>query len=259
MPFFYYYRSHTHHLATVALSLVSVLVLSCTAHGEVRISATALEHDIQDWIRSEYQPQWGSTITEHRITCQNIPANMIRLNGEALSTQVELTSGKTLLGRSTAIVTLKTTQEERRLLIPFHVEVAYPAWVATSALSARSDLNAQNSQQQVVWTDNLKQASVSEAFSTLSDLSQRRTRFYVNSGSLLSADNTEVKPAVIQNNWVTLILSLPNTVSIKTQGLALENGIVGQQIRIARQVPGSTRRLTYSGTVTRENTVEVSL
>ena len=90
------------------------------------------------------------------------------------------------------------------------------------------------------------------------DIVTRRTKTMLAAGTLLTVNNTESIPAVYQNNTVTLILRLPNNVQVKTQGVALENGSIGNAIRVVRTV-NNQKRITYSGTVIRDNTVQVPL
>ena len=224
------------------------------ARAEVIINPQALRDDLEKATIEAYKTQWPSENTQWSVECLNLPSIPIHLKGDNFSKDIRFSNTSFNSPNNIAMLTLVSNQASYRLGVAVRVKVKKLAWEVLEVLNAKQRIEPRHLQ--LTWHefDDLGRYVLPEkiAFERL------RSRVNLQPHSILESRNTEEIPFVFQNATITLILSMPNDVQVKTQAVALENGFLGDHVRVARSTQNQ-HRILYTATVIRENTVKVAL
>lgn len=238
-----------------SLSLVfSLLGFFQAAHAEVIVNPQALLHDIQDATVEAYKTQWPSENTEWSVTCLNLPTQAIHLQGDRLNKTIHFSNESFNAANNIAMLELTTDKTSYHLGVAVRVKVTKNVWEVINAINAKQKITPNHVKLVRHEFDDLGRYSLPETLHS----ERLQARVNLQPHAILETRNTEEIPFVLQNATINLIFNMPNDVRIKTQAVALENGLLGEQIRVTRQVQNK-RRIIYTATVLRENTVEVKL
>ncbi|MDX2085812.1 MAG: flagellar basal body P-ring formation chaperone FlgA [Candidatus Melainabacteria bacterium] len=136
--------------------------------------------------------------------------------------------------------------------VPVHITLKQPVWVVKNMIYPGQGINSKDL--------TLETRDVSRYYysvvSPKDDLSEFEARVVVRPGMMLDRRQLIHPPAVRRNQPVKISLKNGNTFQISVEGLAMEDGRIGQTVRVRNL---KKMNQYYSGQVVAKNRVEVAL
>lgn len=180
--------------------------------------------------------------------------NAITLKGSKLSIDMQFANHYPNAMRNMVNVTLKTESETRRLAFPVAMTLEKPVWVVRNYTLAKTDLRKSALQLEKRTITDDPSYYLGEEINP----SQWMARINLIPGSILDRRQIEEKPVVFQNDQVHVLIHMAGGINITVQATALDNGSIGDRIRIKRWV--NQQHASYSmATVTGQNSVEMDM
>ncbi len=149
-------------------------------------------------------------------------------------------------------ISSKASGRARQIGVPVKVSLSKKVWVAKNTIMPRESLSARNVElvsREI--TTNFEQAAGEEI-----ELSKYSTRMMLKKGQMLTTYQITKPPAVQRNTVVKIIMAGANGLKIMLDGKAMEDGQVGQLIRVRNRF---NKNKFYRGRVVSENRVQVGI
>lgn len=233
------FLSITFFLSCFALSTGECAVAAPPQQNVVRFSAKTLRFAVERFIRSRLESTDSYTISEN-ISDQVFEESGITARCDA---STESLRGSTRI----PIVFVKNESVVRRIYVPVRITLMRMTPVITRSLRKGDMLQESDVEQKLTDVTYLSGERASEYIG-------KRANYSLNNGSVLMSEHVVSGSGIQRGDVVTLNVT-SGSVVIRTSGVALDDAIVGQTVRVRRQ--DSSAVLT--GTATENKTVTLSL
>jgi len=243
-------KTHTHLIASLLSSLV---LLAGVAYGDVTITPAQLSERVSQTLLEQTQAP-GQTEAHWVAEILNLPSAPITLKGNSLQVFVNDSRTNPYATRTIAQVTLSTEAETRQIGIPVRLSVEQPVWVASRLIRAKQPLKAGDFIKQT------KRLGPEAAWVIPTDTVPvgYTARINIMPGTILDNRQVNITPSVAQNDDITVVLRMNSGVQLTIQGKALENGVVGQRIKVRRTLENRKNKI-LTGQVIGKNQVLVEM
>lgn len=237
----------------MASLMTSMLLLAGTAYADVTVTPAELSEWVTHTLLEQTQPP-GQTDAHWVVEILNLPTAPIVLKGKSVQIFVNDTRTNPYATRTIAQVTLSTDVETRQIGVPVRLSVEQPVWVAAHLIRAKEPLKAGDFIKQT------KRLSNDAAWVIPTDTvpTGYTARINIMPGAVLDNRQVNIIPSVTQNDDVTVVLKMASGVQLTILGKALENGVVGQNIRVRRTLENHKNRI-LTGQVIGKNQVLVEM
>jgi flagella basal body P-ring formation protein FlgA len=162
--------------------------------------------------------------------------------------------------RSIVRISLSETEsgQRREVGVPVRIRIFRPVWVAKSAIPAQTVLSPSQFKQE--------SRDISQAYQTMiptdlaaMNLNQYKARVSIRPGAMLDARQIARVPDIQRMADVRIVLTNQQGMAISVIGEALQDGLVGDSIRVRYRSANAIRPKEYMGKVVSKNRVIVEI
>lgn len=239
--------------ASLALSLLaSIPMLVGVAFANVTVTPADLSAHVSNTLLQ--QQQAPSAEAHWVIEVLNLPHDSITLKGDTLQVFVNDTRSNPYTSRGIVQVTLSTEAETRQVGVPIRISLEQPVWVASRLIRAKELLTPNDFRKQI------KRLDTNAAWAIPCETSPAgySARINIMPGTVLDNRQVNITPSVVQNDEVRVVLKMASGVQLTILGKALENGVIGQTIKVRRTLDNRKARI-LTGQVIGKNQVLVEM
>jgi flagella basal body P-ring formation protein FlgA len=220
-------------------------------NAAVIITPQALQKHVTEYVlKNTPLAEQAGTLS---VECLHVPG-MQTLKGTEVKWLIKDTRNTVFSPRFLVQVVLSTEAETRQFGLPVKLLLEKPVWVTTDFVRAKETMTLGKVMQQ----SKILSDDALYAVATSKDPALYTTLVNLAPGTILDERNLIHTPLVNQNQEVYVILSMNSGVQIKVSGRALQNGGIGDQVRVQRRMPNAETK-TYIGEVVSNKTVLVKL
>lgn len=233
-------------------ALMMALQLGASVWADVTVTPEELAAKVTQYVQETTPLDDADTSLQVEIV--RLPSVPVVLKGENLSLSMEDHRPTPLMFQTMIQVTLSTSDETRQLGVPVRLYVEKPVWVARHLIRAKAVVSPKDVMVQ-------RKRMAYEALYSLGaseNVTAFTARTNITPGTILDVRKLNPVPAVYRNDDVHMVLILASGVNITVVGKALEDGSVGQRIRVRQRLANNKARV-YTGEVTARNTVVVRI
>ncbi|MCA9788782.1 MAG: flagellar basal body P-ring formation protein FlgA [Cyanobacteria bacterium HKST-UBA05] len=183
-----------------------------------------------------------------------LPDKPIELEGETLEVFVEDHRVTPIPWHTIVSVVFTTEAGREQIGVPIKVQVEKSVWVAKKLIRAKSALtHADVSQQR-------RRLGHEYDYAVAADetISEYATAINISPGQVLDIRQVKKKPAVANQQAVTILMKAHGGVNIKMSGTALQDGAVGDTIKVSQTTRDHKTKI-YTGQVIKNRLVLVKL
>ncbi len=223
-----------------------------TCHATVTVTPTEIEQKVLAYLAEStpLQDPQASLISE----CIHLPGSPLLLKGDQLNFFLEDSRSVSIPSRIIVQVTISTDEETRHVGVPVRISVEKPVWVTTRLVKAKEGLNHKD----VVLQRKRLDTDLPYVLSASDEISQYTSRVNLAPGSILDVRKITQTPAVFRNDDVRITLAMGEDVQVSVYGKAMEDGAIGQRIRVSQITPERHRKI-YNAKVIGKNSVRVEM
>lgn len=239
--------------AQLTATVASMALLVGVAYADVTVTPDVLKASVTESVLAQAQSP-GLKDAQWVVEVLNLPTAPITLKGQTLQIFVNDTRTNPYANRSIAQVTLSTEAETRQLGVPVRLSLEQPVWVSTHFIRAKDPLKAGDFVRQT------KRLTQDAAWVIPTDTMPTgyTARINIMPGTVLDNRKVNITPVVSQNSDVTVVYRMNTGVQMSIIGKALENGVMGQQIKVRRTLENRKSRI-LTGQVIGKNQVLVEM
>ncbi len=239
-----------HLLLAGTLAVLVQMVLPVWA--EVTVTPEEIAEKVTKYIQDS-TPVAGEE-TKLDVELLKLPFEPITLSGDQVTFLLSDSRPTPLTFRTIVQLTMTTESDSRQIGIPVKLALEKPVWVAKHLIPARQAITAND----VILLKKRLEHDSSYALGANDPVGQYSSRINLPAGSVLDVRKLVKTPAVYRNSDVRLVLAMGNGVRINVYAKALENGVIGERIRVRQQLADHRPRI-YTAEVIGKNTVLVRM
>ena len=255
-----------HQLSYAWVSALTLTLITTTVYAQaassakntsmVTVNPAALNKQIELFSIQEKKKTVAINNTKDVWSVDNLKPVLkaICLKGSKLDIRMQLANNYPSAMRNIVNVTLKTDSEVRKLAFPIAMQLEREVWVIKNYVSARTPLRKSDF---TLENRNIKD-DPSFYLGSESNPSQWMARINLSPGTILDRRQVETKPTIYQNDQIHLLIHLSGGINITVQATALQNGAIGDRIRIRRWITPQ-HATYYIATVTGQNSAEMDM
>lgn len=232
--------------------LMVVLQLLLPVWAEVVVTPDDLEARVTQYL-IESTPLDDSKATLH-VELVRRPTVPIHLEGENLQILFDDSRTVPLTFRTVIQVTLSTSEDTKYIGVPVRLFVEKPVWVVKRLIRAKEPITLKD----VVLQQKRMDYDAPYSLGAQDKVAAYTSRINIGPGSVLDIRKLSLTPAVYRNDDVHLILSMQSGVNVTVFGKALEDGAIGQRIRVRQRLANNKTKI-YTAEVIDKNIVKVRI
>lgn len=245
-------RSHLNRLLQAGLLTISLAGISAWAWADVTIEPETLEAKVREYVHQSTPIEDTDTTLDVEIL--KLPFGPITLKGDTVTFFLEDNRPSPIPYRTIVQVTMSTEGETRQIGIPIRTTLEKPVWVTKRLIRAKEAITRNDVELQRKRLD----YDAGYALGSKEKIAQYQSRINLAPGTILDVRKIQAIPAVYRNDDVSMIMVVGNGVNVKVYGKALEDGAIGERIRVSRRL--SNNKVQYhTAEVISKNTVQVRM